>query len=77
MDLQNIRKVEDLTIMSDANRRLEQGWVLIGTYTNSYDRFAYPDESTFHYIVGFPEGTEYIDTPQVTNYIDLDEDIKL
>ncbi|KZL92349.1 hypothetical protein [Clostridium magnum] len=77
MDLKNIKKVEDLTIMSDANRRLEQGWVLIGTYTNSYDRFAYPDESTFHYVVGLPDGTAYVDTPQNTNYIDLDTDIKL
>lgn len=77
MDLKNIKKVEDLTIMSDANRRLAQGWILIGTYTNSYDRFAYPDENTFHYVVGFPEGTEYVDTPQGTNYADLNELTKL
>lgn len=77
MDLKNIKKVEDLTIMSDANRRLEQGWVLIGTYTNSYDRFAYPDESAFHYVLGLPDATEYVDTPQETNYIDLDKGVKL
>lgn len=73
MDLKNIKKVEDLTIMSDANRRLEQGWILIGTYTNSYDRFSYPDETAFHYVVGLPEGAEYLDTSQDTNYNDPGE----
>jgi hypothetical protein len=73
MDLENIKKVEDLTIMSDTNRRLDQGWVLMGTYSNSYDHIAYPGEVTFHYVVGLPEGTEYIDTPQYTNYNDLDK----
>ena len=68
MDLKNIKRVEDLTIMNDTNRRLEQGWVLIGTYSNSYDHFAYPDGTSFHYVVGLPEGTAYIDTPQDTNY---------
>lgn len=68
MDLKSIKKVEDLTIMNDTNKRLEQGWVLIGTYTNNYDSDSYPGETSFHYIVGFPEGTEYIDIPQDTNY---------
>lgn len=75
MDFTNIKKVEDLTIMSDANNRLKQGWILIGTYTNSYDPQAYPGENTFHYIVGLPDGVEYIDTPQDTNY-DHPEDLQ-
>lgn len=68
MDLKSIKKVKDLTIMNDTNKRLEQGWVLIGTYTNNYDFNSYPGATSFHYIVGFPEGTEYIDIPQDTNY---------
>lgn len=73
MDLKNIKKVEDLTIVNDANKRLEQGWLLIGTYSNSYDHFAYPGETAFHYVVGLPDGVEYLDTPQDTNYKDPDE----
>lgn len=73
MELKNIKKVEDLTITSDINRRLEQGWLLMGTYTNNYDHHAYPGETTFHYVVGLPEGTEYIDTPQATNYDNPDD----
>lgn len=68
MELKNIKKVEDLTIMSDTNKRLEQGWVLIGTYTNSYDSSSYPGETTFHYVVGLPDGVEYVGSPQDTNY---------
>ncbi|QGU94534.1 hypothetical protein GOM49_04975 [Clostridium bovifaecis] len=68
MDLKTIKKVEDLTIMSDTNKRLTQGWVLIGTYTSNYDQRTYPGETTFHYVVGLPEGTEYIDILQDTNY---------
>jgi hypothetical protein len=68
LDLRNIRKVEDLTIISDTNNRLEQGWVLIGTYNNSYDPHAYPNENTFHYVVGLPDNIGYTDTPQDTNY---------
>jgi hypothetical protein len=76
LELMNIKKVEDLTIMSDVNKRLEQGWVLIGTYTNNYDPHAYPTENTFHYVVGFPDGTGYVDTAQNTNY-DHSEDLKM
>lgn len=71
MDLTNIRKVEDLTIMSDTNRRLEQGWVLIGRYNNNYDPQAYPDENTFHYVVGLPDGVGFEDTTQDTKTIIL------
>jgi hypothetical protein len=76
MDLMNIKKVEDLTIMGDVNRRLEQGWVLIGTYTNNYDAQAFPGETTFHYVIGLSENVAFSDTPQYTNYAhseDLEE----
>lgn len=73
MDLSNVRKVEDLTIMSDANRRLEQGWILIGTYTNNYDPRINPSGNTFHYVLGLPDGVGNVDSPQDTNYIPLDE----
>ena len=75
MDLTNIKKVEDLTIMSDVNKRLEQGWILIGTYTNNYDPQAYPSENTFHYVVGYPDGAGYADTPMNT-YYDHPEDLE-
>ncbi|MBV7273821.1 hypothetical protein I6U48_12970 [Clostridium sp. PL3] len=68
MDLKTIKKVEDLTIVNDVNKRLEQGWLLIGTYANDYNHFSYPSETTFHYVVGLPEGTAYVETPQDTNY---------
>jgi hypothetical protein len=70
LDLRNIRRVEDLTIMNDTNKRLQQGWVLIGTYNNSYDPHAYPGENTFHYVVGLPDSVGYTDEPQDTNYDD-------
>lgn len=73
MDLSNVRKVEDLTIMSDANRRLEQGWILIGTYINNYDPKTNPNGNTFHYVVGLPDGIGYEDVPQDTNYVPLEE----
>jgi hypothetical protein len=68
MDLTNIKKVEDLTITGDANKRLEEGWVLIGTYSNNYDPQTYPGANTFHYVVGLPDGVGNVDTPQNTNY---------
>lgn len=68
MDLTNIKKVEDLTLVGDTNRRLEQGWILIDTYTNNYDPNAYPGANTIHYVIGLPSSIEYIDTPQHTNY---------
>lgn len=73
MDLSNVKKVEDLTLMSDANKRLEQGWILIGTYTNNYDPRTNPGGNTFHYVVGLPDGVGYVDTPQDTNYIPLED----
>lgn len=76
MELSNIKRVEDLTIMSDINRRLEEGWILIGTYANNYNPQVYPGETTFHYVVGLPEGVQYIDTPQETNY-DTPENVGL
>jgi hypothetical protein len=68
MDLMNIKRIEDLTIMSDVNRRLKEGWVLIGTYSNNYDPHSYPSENTFHYVLGLAEGTEYLDIAQNSNY---------
>lgn len=73
MDLTNIRKVEDLTIMGDVNRRLEQGWVLIDTYTNNYDPNMYPGANTLHYVLGLPSGLESVDIPQDTNYIPFED----
>lgn len=72
LDLTSIKKVEDLTIMSDVNRRLEQGWVLIETYTNSYDPSAYPGMNTLHYVVGFPAGLSETEIPKDTYYNELE-----
>ncbi|MDP4091578.1 MAG: hypothetical protein Q8930_20225 [Bacillota bacterium] len=69
MDLTSIKKVEDLTIMGDVNRRLDQGWVLIETYTNNYDPNEYPGANTLHYIVGLPAGLEETDFPKDTYYV--------
>lgn len=73
MDLKDIKRVEDLTIMSDINRRLEEGWILIGTYNNNYNPHVYPGETTFHYVVGLPEGVQFTDIPQDTYYNPIDE----
>ena len=67
VQLSNIKRIEDLTLMNDVNRRLQHGWLLIDTYINNYDPITYPSENTIHYVLGLPEGVEYIDTPQDTN----------
>jgi len=72
VQLTHIKRIEDLTLMNDVNKRLEHGWVLLDTYTNNYDPQAYPSENTIHYVLGLPENVEYIDTPQGTNYDDSD-----
>ncbi|WP_139903363.1 hypothetical protein [Clostridium thermarum] len=68
MDLASIKKVEDLTIMGDVNRRLEEGWVLIDTYVNNYDPNSYPGANTLHYVLGLPAGLSSTEIPQDTNY---------
>ncbi|WP_163192392.1 hypothetical protein [Clostridium thermarum] len=68
MDLASIKKVEDLTIMGDVNRRLEEGWVLIDTYVNNYDPNSYPGVNTLHYVLGLPAGLSSTEIPQDTNY---------
>lgn len=68
LDLKSIKKVEDLTIMGDVNRRLDQGWVLIDTYVNNYDPNSYPGINTLHYVLGLPAGLASTDIPQDTYY---------
>ncbi|WP_040305874.1 hypothetical protein [Caloramator australicus] len=59
MDLDNIKFILDLTHTNTVNRYLQKGWVLIKTYTSSYDPEIAKDDLTMHYVVGATSDVDF------------------
>lgn len=59
MNLKDIKFILDLESRKDVNNYLQKGWVLLNTYTVSYDPDICKDHLYMHYVIGAPIGVDY------------------
>lgn len=59
MKLSEIKFVIDLEHPNPVNKYLENGWVLLDTYTKSYDPEIAPNDLNLHYVLGATDAVDY------------------
>jgi hypothetical protein len=78
LDLQDIKFVIDLKYVNEVNRYLQDGWILLKTYTASYDPLIAKDDLTIHYVLGATKDVDYSkELSKLTAYNDLEIGIDL
>ena len=59
MELSDIKFIIDLTYIKDVNKYLQDGWILLKTYTVSYDPEFAKNDLTMHYVLGATSEVDY------------------
>lgn len=59
MKSENIKFMLDLESLDKVNNYIQKGWVLIDTYTTSYDPEYSKNHLTMHYIIGATDDIDY------------------
>ncbi|WP_045517768.1 hypothetical protein [Clostridium sporogenes] len=59
MELSDIKFILDIESTRTLNKYLDNGWILVNTYTKSYDPTIAPNDLTMHYVIGATSNIDY------------------